>query len=47
MKNDLKNELKNHLVDEAETERLKRVEANSKLNKVTFINNGAPMCDTE
>ena len=42
---ELKEIVKNHLTDEKEKERLKRVKSNSKLNKVILLNNGAPQCD--
>jgi glutaredoxin len=43
---ELKNIVKNHLTEKKETDRLKRVEANEKLEKITLLTNGTPYCDT-
>ena len=43
---ELKDIVKEHLVNEKEQARLKNIEANSKLKKVTLLTNGTPYCDT-
>ena len=43
---ELKNIVKEHLEKEKEQERLKRIEENSKLEKVMLLTNGTPYCDT-
>tara|TARA_Y100000004_G_C8725807_1_gene332074 strand:- start:28 stop:525 length:498 start_codon:yes stop_codon:yes gene_type:complete len=43
---ELKDIVKEHLVNEKEQERLKKIEENSKLEKVTLLTNGTPYCDT-
>ena len=43
---ELKNIVKNHLTEKKEIDRLKRVEANKKLEKITLLTNGTPYCNT-
>jgi len=43
---ELKDIVKEHLVNEKEQERLKKIEENSKLEKVILLTNGTPYCDT-
>ena len=43
---ELKDIVKEHLVNEKEQQRLKNIEANSKLKKVTLFTDGSPYCDT-
>ena len=43
---ELKNLVKEHLEKEKEQERLKRIEENSKLEKIMLLTNGTPYCDT-
>ena len=42
---ELKEQIKNHLTDQKEQERLEKVKANSKLKKVILYTNGSPQCD--
>jgi len=43
---ELKEQIKNHLTDQKEQERLEKVKANSKLKKVILYTKGSPYCDT-
>ena len=43
---ELKEQIKQHLVDEKEQERLKRIESNSKLEKITIYTDGKEYCNT-
>ena len=43
---ELKEQIKKELLENKEQERLKKVEANSKLDKIILLDNGTPYCDT-
>ena len=43
---ELKDIVKEHLVNEKEQTRLKNIEANSKLKKITLFTDDSPYCDT-
>ena len=43
---ELKDIVKEHLVNEKEQQRLKNIEANSKFKKITLFTDDSPYCDT-